>query len=539
MKHSKGENPSQKHHKTLRLWTKRTTREPGQDQFETELEECIEFVGVSKAFKIDPTNSISRNVENSNFLLLSETGELLTWNTTARQSKDDEEEQYKRIPNLFIGECIVNVIVSKTRYLESKAFNSWKVAVLTKKGEVHLFRISIFQDRIETTEPQKVPVPSSSHHSNPLSSVVHQVEFGLLDDLILVTSMGSVYIYEDIDLNETIQTKSPRHLKDLSSKHITSLQVNSSHSIISCITKAGEVYTWTKLYYRKSGKDREYYGIPKVNKTLIDLKVKEAVYQSDQTIVACTEDGKVYNVKRRCLSLEKPKDDDLVPTRLQGLEDIHIVHVSCDTMQTLALTSSGYVYRWDSTSRPSLVHELKDYNVVDVFTSDASWSSSKAFAIVTDSAPSVTRAKLDVRALLNNEQHSDFLFMVENQPIHAKAGILVARSEYFRAMFESNMRESIERMVKVPNSSRRLFFIMLEYLHTDVYSLDGLEVEDLMDLYEMADMYQLEGLMSLCMVTLEKIDEHQIDCDGLRRSICFEDMERQDLCDQMGSGVVA
>ena len=122
--------------------------------------------------------------------------------------------------------------------------------------------------------------------------------------------------------------------------------------------------------------------------------------------------------------------------------------------------------------------------------------------------------------------------MVENQPMHAKADILVARSEYFRAMFESNMRESIERMVKVPNSSRRLFFTMLEYLHTDVYSLDGiLEVEDLMDLYEMAHMYQLEGLMSLCMLILEKhlngvnvhepavvsilhkVDEHQIDCD--------------------------
>ena len=68
--------------------------------------------------------------------------------------------------------------------------------------------------------------------------------------------------------------------------------------------------------------------------------------------------------------------------------------------------------------------------------------------------------------------------------MHAKAGILVARSEYFRAMFESNMRESIERMVKVPNSSRRLFFIILEYLHTDVYSLDGIlvEVKELMDL---------------------------------------------------------
>ena len=63
--------------------------------------------------------------------------------------------------------------------------------------------------------------------------------------------------------------------------------------------------------------------------------------------------------------------------------------------------------------------------------------------------------------------------------------------------------------------------------------------------------------MSLCMVTLEKhlngvnvhvvpavvsilhkIDEHQIDCDGLR-SVCFEAIESQDVCDQIGSGVVA
>ena len=101
--------------------------------------DSIEFVGVSKALSINPTTSMSRNVESGNFLLLSETGELLTWNST-RQSKDDDEEQPKRIPNLFIGEYIVNVIVSKTRYSESNAFNSYKVAVLTKKGEVHLFR---------------------------------------------------------------------------------------------------------------------------------------------------------------------------------------------------------------------------------------------------------------------------------------------------------------------------------------------------------------------------------------------------------------
>lgn len=474
-------------HKTLRLWKKRS--DSPQDRFE----QSTEYFAVSKIQSLDSTLC---SAEQGILLLLSETGELLTWNILS------PKEEPEHIQNLFVRDCIVNVIVSKTNNLLSNAVSSNDVAVLTDKGEVYLFRMKTFQGKIETTVPQKVSIPSPDY-SNPV--LVRQVEFGLLDDLIVVTSMGSVYIYETLNFDEKIQPNQPRELKAVSSKHVMSLYVCSSHSMVSCITKAGEVFTWRKLYYKSNnhGLDREYYGIPKVNKTLMNLKVKDMAYQSDQSTVVCTEDGKVYRAKKRSISLDCKKED-LVITLVQGLEDKYITQVKCDNAQTLALTSSGYIYRWDSTSRPSLLHELIDYNVVDVVTRDA-WPS-KEFAVLTDSAPSITRAKLDLRASLNKKEQSDVIFMVENQPIYAKVQILVARSEYFRAMFNINMRESRERVVQVPNCSRRLFYKLLEYLHTDVYSLDSENVEDLMDLYEMADMYLLEGLMSLCMVTMEKFE---------------------------------
>ena len=99
--------------------------------------------------------------------------------------------------------------------------------------------------------------------------------------------------------------------------------------------------------------------------------------------------------------------------------------------------------------------------------------------------------------------------MVEGKPIYAKKDILVARSEYFRAMFSSNMRESRDGEIEITCCSRATFVVLLEYLYTDVLTLtDKSELfEDdcsaLLELYVMADMYQMDGMMILCETALE------------------------------------
>ena len=58
---------------------------------------------------------------------------------------------------------------------------------------------------------------------------------------------------------------------------------------------------------------------------------------------------------------------------------------------------------------------------------------------------------------MNNQEHSDVVFVFESQPLYAKIEVLSQKSDYFAAMFWSNMRESIERVVNIPNCSKAAF----------------------------------------------------------------------------------
>ena len=121
--------------------------------------------------------------------------------------------------------------------------------------------------------------------------------------------------------------------------------------------------------------------------------------------------------------------------------------------------------------------------------------------------------------------------MVENELLYANVDILSQKSEYFAALFRSNMRESIERVVQVPNWSKRVFLQVLEYLCLDGFTVN---VEDIMELWEVADMYQIEGLKYYCMGALERglcrenvsqilqeVEGLSCECDGLQR-MCRE-----------------
>ena len=98
--------------------------------------------------------------------------------------------------------------------------------------------------------------------------------------------------------------------------------------------------------------------------------------------------------------------------------------------------------------------------------------------------------------------------MVDNEPIYVNTDILSEKSDYFAAMFRSNMRESIERVVKVTNCSKASFLKVLQYLCLDDYIVS---IDDAVELWELADFYQLEGLKYSCMGALERgLDEDNV-----------------------------
>jgi hypothetical protein len=125
--------------------------------------------------------------------------------------------------------------------------------------------------------------------------------------------------------------------------------------------------------------------------------------------------------------------------------------------------------------------------------------------------------------------------MVENKPVYANIDVISQKCDYFKAMFRSNMRESIERVVEVPNCSKAAFLRILEYLCMDDFTIS---IDHVVELWGLADMYLLEGLKYSCTGALEmgvckdnvsqimqELEELCCECDGLKR-VCHEYLAR-------------
>ena len=87
--------------------------------------------------------------------------------------------------------------------------------------------------------------------------------------------------------------------------------------------------------------------------------------------------------------------------------------------------------------------------------------------------------------------------MVDDHPFYGNIDVLSRKSQYFKAMFRSNMRESIKGVVVVPDVSRVVFLKLLEYLCFDDFVLDDLDEASKGELGVLADMYMLDGLKRL------------------------------------------
>ena len=91
------------------------------------------------------------------------------------------------------------------------------------------------------------------------------------------------------------------------------------------------------------------------------------------------------------------------------------------------------------------------------------------------------------------------VFMVGTDPIpiHARIAILTKRTYYFRGMFRSNMRERSEDVGTIENCRRSIFLLLLE--HKDYADVPSARIEDIIELFVLAECFQMDGLMYLCM----------------------------------------
>ena len=312
---------------------------------------------------------------------------------------------------------------------------------------------------------------------------------------------------------QTVTT--PTILADLSTKKVNAVSSALHHS--ACITAAGEVYTWGHGKYGKLGHgDETNCCTPKLVEALDGMKAILVSCGYKHTVV-CTEDqGAVYTFGRGEEGQLGHGDNDATstPRKVQALQDMHIIEVKCGGAMTMALTVTGYLYTWGSDTHgkyegnlghgtacmiltiPCLVEALREHNVVQI--------SAGYFHCAAMVSPHPNTIRTSQQEVLVKKEDSNFVFMVRNEPICAHIGILSKKSEYFRAMFRSNMRESVERVVKVQDCSKSIFKFLLEYIYLGTFpSID--HIVDAVELYRIADIYQVEGLMFLCKGFLEKL----------------------------------
>ena len=98
------------------------------------------------------------------------------------------------------------------------------------------------------------------------------------------------------------------------------------------------------------------------------------------------------------------------------------------------------------------------------------------------------------------------------------------------------MRESIERVVTIPDCSKALFLQVLRYMYMDGFSVS---IDDVVELWVLADMYQIEGLKWCCLGSLERdlceenhasriLEEAEVlscPCNELKR-VCLDVLEQ-------------
>lgn len=326
--------------------------------------------------------------------------------------------------------------------------------------------------------------------------------------IVVLTESGSVYtwgmyVYTGHD---TYRVEEPQKLRGLNDKHVILVSANEYHS--ACVTDDGEVFTWGDQDARKSGQlgHRHYdFMTPTQIKYLKSVKVTH-VSCGDYHSALCTEEGKVYLFGCASSSVEPMMSPSLVPE----LDGKFVTKVKCGCYRTIALTDTGEVYSWvdedgvdDSVSFvPRLVKGLDEYNAVDI----SSYSNSYGAIIVPNPQPK------DMRPGFDKKDDHGITFMVEKQSIYAHRDILIQRSDYFKAMFESNMRESTENVVSIPKCSKDIFLTLLEYIY--FHEPFKMSIDDSEDLFQLADMYQLKTLMQTIKRTWDK-ENHELSDDFL------------------------
>lgn len=141
-----------------------------------------------------------------------------------------------------------------------------------------------------------------------------------------------------------------------------------------------------------------------------------------------------------------------------------------------------------------------------------------------------------IGALYLSDDFSDVKIVVAGHKLPSHKLVLAARSEYFRAMLNSGMRESVQDEIELKASSLPAFKSLLKYIYTGRMSLANERDETILDILALAHMYGFMDLEAAISDYLREILNISNICSILDTalfyqleflsSVCFEYMDK-------------
>mmetsp|Transcript_21239 Transcript_21239/g.27128 ORF Transcript_21239/g.27128 Transcript_21239/m.27128 type:complete len:558 (+) Transcript_21239:73-1746(+) len=338
----------------------------------------------------------------------------------------------------------------------------------------------------------------------------------------------------------------PAELKELADACIIQIAACGFHT--GAVSGKGEIYTWGEGKFGRLGRGGE-------SNQIFPMMIKDPVLENQKiTQIACggfhtaaiTEDGKLYTWgggEHGQLG-HGNKENCHRPTLVQSLLSQKLTQVTCGWSHTVALTNDGNVYTWGNGDHgklghnnkkkltvPQLVEYLKNKSVCRV----ASYNEHTAALADPQGKSRMPKFKStmmsDLKTLVNNPTFSDVCFIVEGRKAYAHRSFLAARSDHFRAMFESGMRESTEMEITLPSHPKiryEVFVALLGYIYTD--SIKGVSPDVAIELFTAADLYRLDHLKELCEILVcDNLDDINAPI-LLKLADDQQDMHLRDIC---------
>lgn len=99
---------------------------------------------------------------------------------------------------------------------------------------------------------------------------------------------------------------------------------------------------------------------------------------------------------------------------------------------------------------------------------------------------------VNMKQCRDNDVLCDAQFEVDGRIVRAHKIVLASRSQYFRAMFTSQMKESFECVIKISNVSYKIFSSIIDFLYTGQIELTNHNIESLFHLSHLYDIRQLQ-----------------------------------------------